>query len=96
VAETLQAAGIEAVPGADFGDVHDDPQVALREHCVAHTHPFLGDGLYERNGFRLSDAPSTYLRPGPTLGQDQDWVLDDLLGLDPSTREELAADGVFD
>ena len=95
VAETLQAAGIEAVPVEDFGDVHDDPQVAHRGHFVALTHPFLGDGLYERNGFRLSDAPSTYSRPGPTLGQDQDWVLDELLGLSPEERDALTADGVF-
>jgi benzylsuccinate CoA-transferase BbsF subunit len=96
VAETLQAAGIEAVPVADFGDVHDDPQVAHRDHFVAHTHPFLGDGLYERNGFRLSDAPSTYTRSGPTLGQDQDWVLHGLLGLDAAERDALEADGVFE
>ena len=63
VAEQLQAAGIEAVPVEDFGDLHDDPQLALREHFEPHTHPFLGPGLYERNGFRLSDAPER-LRPG--------------------------------
>ena len=95
VAETLQEIGIEAVPVEDFGDVHDDPQVAHREHFVALTHPFLGDGLYERNGFRLSDAPSGYSRSGPTLGQDQDWVLDELLGLSAAEREALTADGVF-
>jgi benzylsuccinate CoA-transferase BbsF subunit len=96
VAEVLQAAGIEAVPVEDFGDVHSDPQVAHREHFVPLTHPYLGDGLYERNGFRLSDAPSGYDRSGPTLGQDQDWVLDELLGLSASERDALAADGVFD
>ncbi len=96
VAETLQAAGIEAVPVEDFGDVHSDPQVAHREHFVALTHPFLGDGLYERNGFRLSDAPSSYKRPGPTLGQDQDWVLDAVLGLSPVERAALESAGVFD
>lgn len=95
VAEALQAAGIEAVPVEDFGDVHSDPQVAHREHFVPLTHPFLGAGLYERNGFRLSDAPSTYERSGPTLGQDQDWVLDELLGLSPDERAALEAAGVF-
>ena len=60
------------------------------------THPFQGDALYERNGFRLSNAPSSYDRSGPTLGQDQDWVLDELLGLSPSERAALEADGVFD
>ncbi len=96
VAETLQAAGIEAVPVEDFGDVHADPQVAHRGHFIPLTHPFMGDGLYERNGFRLSDAAGGYDRAGPTLGQDQDWVLSELLGLSADERAKLEADGVFD
>ncbi|HEX6311983.1 MAG TPA: CoA transferase, partial [Acidimicrobiia bacterium] len=96
LAELLQARGLEAVPVADFGDVHDDPQVAARDHFVALTHPFLGQGLYERNGFRLSAARSGYSRPGPTLGQDNDFVLGEVLGLSAARREALAADGAFD
>ena len=60
------------------------------------THPVMGPGLYERNGLRLSDADAGYDRSGPTLGQDQDWVLGEVLGLDPDERAALAADGVFD
>jgi crotonobetainyl-CoA:carnitine CoA-transferase CaiB-like acyl-CoA transferase len=96
VAGELQAAGIEAVPVQDFGDQHTDPQIAHRGHYVPLTHPFLGPGFYERNGLRLSDAEAGYDRSGPTLGQDQDWVLGDLLGLDPDEQAALAADGVFD
>jgi crotonobetainyl-CoA:carnitine CoA-transferase CaiB-like acyl-CoA transferase len=96
VAEELQAVGVEAVPVQDYGDVHADPQLARRGHFVPLTHPFLGDGFYERNGFRLSDAPSGYSRPGPTLGQDQDWVLGELLGLSDDEQAALAADGAFD
>lgn len=96
VATTLQAAGIEAVPVQDFGDQHTDPQIAHRRHYVELTHPFMGPGRYERNGFRLSDAEGGYDRSGPTLGQDQDWVLGELLGLDPDEQAALAADGVFD
>jgi crotonobetainyl-CoA:carnitine CoA-transferase CaiB-like acyl-CoA transferase len=96
LASTLQDAGIEAVPVQDFGDLHDDPQLAHRGHYVPLTHPVVGDGLYERNGFRLSDAPAGYDRSGPTLGQDQEWVLGDLLGLDPDEQAALAADGAFD
>jgi crotonobetainyl-CoA:carnitine CoA-transferase CaiB-like acyl-CoA transferase len=96
VAETLQAAGIEAVPVQDFGDQHSDPQIAHRGHFVPLTHPFMGPGRYERNGFRLSDATGGYDRSGPTLGQDQDWVLGEILGLDADERASLAADGAFD
>jgi benzylsuccinate CoA-transferase BbsF subunit len=96
VADTLQAAGIEAVPVADFGDLQDDPQLARRGHFVPLTHPFMGPGLYERNGFRLSDGEAGYARSAPTLGQDNDLVLGQILGLSPDERAALAADGVFD
>jgi crotonobetainyl-CoA:carnitine CoA-transferase CaiB-like acyl-CoA transferase len=96
VADVLQSVGVEAVPVWDFGDVHDDPQVASRAHFVRLTHPFMGDGLYERNGIRLSDAPNGYRRSGPTLGQDNDWVLGEVLGLSAAARTELERDGALD
>jgi crotonobetainyl-CoA:carnitine CoA-transferase CaiB-like acyl-CoA transferase len=95
-AERLQDAGVEAVPVQDFADAFADPQLAFREHFVALEHPILGDGRYERNGFRLSDAPSGYVRPAPTLGQDNEWVLHDLLGLDGAEIERLVASGALD
>ena len=49
----------------------------------------LGPGLYERNGFRVSGAPGGYDRAGPTLGQDNAWVLGDLLGLDQAEQDRL-------
>jgi crotonobetainyl-CoA:carnitine CoA-transferase CaiB-like acyl-CoA transferase len=96
VADVLQSLGVEAVPVWDFGDVHDDLQVASREHFVRLTHPFMGEGLYERNGIRLSDAPNGYRRSGPTLGQDNDWALGEVLGLSPAERKELERDGALD
>jgi crotonobetainyl-CoA:carnitine CoA-transferase CaiB-like acyl-CoA transferase len=95
-ADLLQAAGIEAVPVQDFGDIHDDPQVAFREHFVPLTHPHMGDGLYGRNGTRLGDAAHGYDRSGPTLGQDNDWVLGDVLGMSPEEQKRLEAEGALD
>ncbi|MCU1448592.1 MAG: hypothetical protein JWP02_762, partial [Acidimicrobiales bacterium] len=96
VADTLQARGVEAVPVADFGDVFADPGLAARDHFVELEHPRMGPGAYERNGFRLSDAPSNYDRPSPLLGQHTDEILADILGLSAAQREALAADGVLD
>ncbi|MEI8002654.1 MAG: CoA transferase, partial [Actinomycetes bacterium] len=95
VAEDLQARGIEAVPVNDFADLHDDPQVAHRAHFVHRTHPFMGPRLYELDGFRVSGLAAGYDRSGPTLGQDNDWVQSELLGLAPGEREALTADDVF-
>jgi benzylsuccinate CoA-transferase BbsF subunit len=96
VAEQLQSMGVEAVPVADFGDLHDDPQLAARGHFEPHHHPFLGNGAYERNGFRIAGVPSGYDRAGPTLGQDTDWVLTELLGLDARAVDELRASGAVE
>jgi crotonobetainyl-CoA:carnitine CoA-transferase CaiB-like acyl-CoA transferase len=96
VVDTLQGLGIEAVPVQDFGDVVADPQLGARGHFVTLTHPAMGEGIYERNGFRLSDASSGYTRTGPTLGQDNDHVLREILGLSPTEIDKLAADGAFD
>jgi crotonobetainyl-CoA:carnitine CoA-transferase CaiB-like acyl-CoA transferase len=96
VAETLQAAGIEAVPVNDFGDLNDDPQLAHRGHFEPHTHPFLGPGLYERNGFRLAECPGGYDHAGPTLGQDNEWALREVLGLRDDEIEALRATGAVE
>jgi benzylsuccinate CoA-transferase BbsF subunit len=87
---------VEAVPVADFGDVFADPQLAGRDHFVSLEHPKMGPGAYERNGFRLSDAPSGYDRASPILGEHNALVLGEILGLSTAEQAELAADGVLD
>ncbi len=95
VAEQLQAAGIEAVPVADFSDIHDDPQVEHRGHFRHLTHAAMGPREYELNGFRVDGFTAGYERGGPLLGEDNDWVQADILGLSDDERAALAEDGVF-
>ncbi|HUV11935.1 MAG TPA: CoA transferase, partial [Acidimicrobiia bacterium] len=96
IAEMLQPIGIEAVPVQDFADVHADAQLASRDHFIELEHPYLGPGLYEHNGFRCSAATSGYDRAGPTLGQDNDWVLGEILGLDAAEQERLRTAGAIE
>jgi len=96
VAQALQAAGIEAVPVHDFADLHDDPQLAHRGHFEPLNHPFLGPGLYERNGFRLAACPGGYERTGPTLGQDTEWALAEVLGMGESDIQALRSTGAVE
>jgi crotonobetainyl-CoA:carnitine CoA-transferase CaiB-like acyl-CoA transferase len=96
VADELQQAGVEAVPVEDFGDLHDDPQLAVRNHFERHTHPLLGSRLYERNGFRMADSPGGYDQSGPTLGQDSEWVLHDVLGCSDAEIAALRESGAVE
>src|SRR5262249_29803250 len=65
VAERLQAEGIEAVPVADFADLHDDPQLRHRGHWIRGDHPVLGPRWDERHGYPLPDDPRGSARAHP-------------------------------
>jgi benzylsuccinate CoA-transferase BbsF subunit len=94
LAERLQAAGVPAGPVQDFQQLLDDPQLAHRGHWVPLRHAHLGELPFERCGFRLSDAPGALRAPGPNLGEHNQAVLGDLLGLDAGEIARLVADGV--
>jgi benzylsuccinate CoA-transferase BbsF subunit len=97
VADTLQAQGIEAVPVADFGDLHEDPQLAHRSHWIEGEHPVLGARCYERNGYRLPGDAGGYGRThAPVLGEDNEWVLGDLLGLGDAEIAALVETGAVE
>jgi crotonobetainyl-CoA:carnitine CoA-transferase CaiB-like acyl-CoA transferase len=95
-AARLQAIGVEAVPVQDFGDVYSDPQLEARGHYMTLENPVVGPGPYERNGFRFSDAGGGYARSGPTLGQDNEYVLSELLGLGAAEIGRLREEGAVE
>ncbi len=96
VAATLQGAGLEAVPVADLADASQDPQLHHRHHFVTLEHPCMGACGYEHNGFRLSDAPATFTRSSPTLGEHNEYVLGEILGVGAAERRRLLEDGVLE
>ena len=96
VAEALQGEGLEGVPVADLADASSDPQLHHRGHFVTMEHPCMGPCGYERNGFRLSDAPAGFSHPSPTLGEHNAHVLGDILGMSAAEQKRLADDGVLE
>lgn len=84
--ERLQAAGIAAYPLNDGSDLVVDPQLAARHHYRRLAHPEAGERLWDHHAFRLSGAPGDPRR-SPLLGEHNDWLFGELLGLDD---EEVA------
>ena len=72
-----------------------DPQLAHRRHFVPLDHAVLGVLPYERSGFRLSASPGGFDDSGPLLGEDNDTVLGEILGLSAAEIEQLLADDVI-
>jgi crotonobetainyl-CoA:carnitine CoA-transferase CaiB-like acyl-CoA transferase len=96
LASRLQSQGIEAVPVASDRDLLEDVQYAARDHFQTLEHPVLGATPYERNGYRLSDAPGGYDAASPTLGQHNREVLCGLLGYSDSEFAKLEESGAVE
>lgn len=92
--DRLQAAGVEAGVVQNNADLAEDPQLAHRGHFQKCDHAVLGELAFERAGFRISGAPGGYQTPGPLLGEHNDLVLGEVLGLDSDHIAQLIADDV--
>jgi len=77
----LQAVAIPAGMVYRCSDLYDDPQLQHRRFFVELEHPLMGPTLYDGPQAHLSRTPALFHRPAPLLGQHNDYVLRDLLGL---------------
>jgi benzylsuccinate CoA-transferase BbsF subunit len=95
LAERLQAAGVDAAPVRDLGDLHDDAQLAHRRHFREVDHPVLGRHPAEMNAIGFSDTPADIRRPAPKLGEHTAYVLRELVGMSAAEYADLDARGVL-
>lgn len=92
----LQAAGVPAHRVSTAGDVLADPQLAARGHFVSVTQPEIGEVLVESPRFRLSGSPWGPPQPAPTLGQHNELVLKEILGMGEDEIAELVMTGALE
>jgi benzylsuccinate CoA-transferase BbsF subunit len=95
LAAKLQDAGIEAGVVQSFDDLLDDPQLAHRGHFQSLRHVHLGQMRFENYGIRLSASPPELATPGPNLGEHNDEVLQELLGLASHEIERMVAEEIL-
>jgi benzylsuccinate CoA-transferase BbsF subunit len=96
VARLLQEAGVEAGVVSNFEDLMHDPQLAHRRHFREVDHPVLGRHLCETNAIRFSHSAEEIRRPAPRLGEHNELVYRELLGMSADEYAQLAADGAFE
>ena len=60
------------------------------------THPRGGERTYDGPAFRLSKTPSELTKGAPCLGEDNEYVYRDVIGLSEDEFVELLADGAFE
>ena len=91
---TLQAAGVRAGAVQDAEDVNEhDPQLDHRDVFFELDHPVIGEARFEGVPFSSTGFAADHWRSAPLLGEDNRYVLTELLGIDDDEVDELAAAG---
>ena len=88
VTQSLQRAGIAAYPSLDGRDLLASPHVTERGFFVELEHPEVGKRRHLGIPWKMSRTPCEVRRPAPCLGQDTDYVLEEILGL---SREQVTS-----
>ena len=95
VVERLQAVGVAAMPVMNIADQFADSHLNARETYVEIDHPHVGAEMVYGVPWRFSDTPGSVRTPAPLLGQHNDYVLRELLGMDKTGVDELVAQQVI-
>ncbi|MBC8429390.1 MAG: CoA transferase, partial [Dehalococcoidia bacterium] len=90
----LQEQGVAAGVVQDASDLANDPQLKERGFFIELGHPELGKTISDAAPIRLSDTPARYIRAAPILGEDNDYVYGELLGMNGDEVAELSEQGI--
>lgn len=96
VIEHFQSFGVPAGIVQSPEQMHRDPQLAHRHHYRVLDHPTMGARTYDAPAFRLSRTPAELTKAAPLLGEDNERVFKDIVGLSDDEYVELLARGVFE
>ena len=96
VMQMLQQAGVPAAMVSKAEDLHNDPQLAHRNHYRVLDHQKIGPHAYDSPGFRLSKSSLGPNRGGPCLGQHNRKVCVEILGLSEDEYAGLEKAGILE
>lgn len=94
LAERLQSHGVAAAPVLDVADLLSDPQFVARETFIEVTHPLGFEETIYGSYIKASRSPVD-VRPGPAIGQDNEHVFGEILGLSERQIRQLVRDEVI-
>ena len=96
VMETLQSAGVAAgviQTGQDLLD--NDIQMRARGHYVRIDHVEAGEQTVDGVRIKLSDTPGRIQRPAPVLGEHNEYIFKELLGISDEEYDELLIEQII-
>jgi benzylsuccinate CoA-transferase BbsF subunit len=94
LAEKLQAAGVAAAPALNVGDLLEDPHFCERETFVEVDHP-LGFKETIYGAYVKTSRTKASVAPGPWMGQDNERVFKEVLGMSSDRYDQLVSDEII-
>jgi benzylsuccinate CoA-transferase BbsF subunit len=94
VMKKLQAAGVAAGVVQNEKDIHDDPQLKHRQHFWHLMQGGVGPVAFSGPPMRFSKTPCE-LRPAPCLGEHNEYVLKEILGMSDDEISDVVIAGVL-
>lgn len=95
IMEMLQEVGVAATPCLDMEERFTNPHLQARDVYVAIEHPATGIDYITNVPWKMSETPGSIYRPSPMLGQHNDYVFKELLGLSEAEVSQLTKEEVL-
>ena len=96
VMRRMQKAGVPAGVVESGEDLVADPQLKHRGTHVILEHPEIGPHIYHTPPYRFSKTPNKLTMPAPCLGQHNEYVLKEILGMSDDEIADLLVAGALE
>jgi benzylsuccinate CoA-transferase BbsF subunit len=95
VTEMLQKAGVAAFPSLSNQEIFSDPHFKERKLAVEVEHPVMGKQVVLGAPWKLSETPAEVIKASPTMGENNEYVFGELLGLSSNEIKRLMDEQVI-
>jgi len=95
VTEMLQNAGVAAIPSLSNEEIVNDPHFRHRGISTTVEHPVMGEQVVFGVPWRFSKTPSIVTKASPLMGESNDYVFGELLGLSDDEISRLTEEGAI-
>ena len=93
--QSLQAKGVPAGVVQTGEDLHNDPQLKHRGHYQILNHKVIGPHSYDTASFELSETPGKPGWAAPLMGEHNEYVCKNILGISDEEIAELVIEGIL-
>ena len=95
VTEILQKAGVAAMPSFSNEEIFSDPHFKARSLAVEVEHPAMGKQVVIGPPWRFSETPARVVKSAPTIGENNDYVFGEILGMSSKDIARLVEEEVI-